>query len=75
MCRHGMTPVQALTAATKTASQLMRKEDQVGSIEKGKLADIAAFEGDPMTDISAMTRCSFVMKGGKIYKNGLDEEK
>ena len=45
------------------------------SIEKGKLADIAAFEGDPMTDISAMTRCSFVMKGGKIYKNGLDEEK
>ena len=68
MCRYGMTPAQALTAATRTASELMRKQDSIGSIEPGKYADIAAFDGDPMTDITAMTRCSFVMKGGEVYK-------
>ena len=46
----------------------MRKQDSIGSIEPGKYADIAAFDGDPMTDITAMTRCSFVMKGGEVYK-------
>jgi len=74
MCSHGMSPVQALTAATKTASQLMRKQDEVGSIEKGKFADIAAFDGDPIADISAMARCTFVMKGGVVYKNGCKEQ-
>ena len=69
MCKYGMTPAQALTAATKTASQLMRKWDDIGSIEEGKYADIAAFDGDPMEDITAMTRCCFVMKGGEVYKD------
>ena len=68
MVRYGMTPIQALTAATKTASELMRKQDTVGSIEAGKFADIAAFDGDPTEDITAMTRCAFVMKGGVVYK-------
>ena len=68
MCRYGMTPAQALTAATRTSSQLMQKWDEVGSVEAGKYADIAAFDGDPMEDITAMTRCSFVMKGGEVYK-------
>ena len=66
LCRYGMTPIQALTAATKTASELMRKQDTVGSIEAGKFADIAAFDGDPTEDITAMTRCAFVMKGGVV---------
>ena len=65
---NGMTPAQAITAATKTASQLMRTWDDIGSIEAGKYADIAAFDGDPMEDITAMTRCTFVMKGGEVYK-------
>lgn len=68
MCRYGMTPAEALTAATKTGSELMRKSADIGSIEAGKYADIAAFEGDPMEDITAMTRCTFVMKGGEVYK-------
>ena len=68
MCRYGMTPAEALTAATKTGSELMRKSADIGSIEAGKYADIAAFEGDPMEDITAMTRCCFVMKGGEVYK-------
>ena len=57
-----------LAAATKTASQLMRKWDDIGSIEAGKFADVVAFDGDPMEDITAMTRCCFVMKGGEVYK-------
>ncbi len=68
MCRYGMTPAQAIIAATKTASELMQKQESIGSIEPGKLADIVAFDGNPMEDITAMTRCSFVMKGGKVYK-------
>ena len=68
MCENGMTPAQAITAATKTASQLMRKWDDIGSIEAGKFADVVAFDGDPMEDITAMTRCCFVMKGGEVYK-------
>ena len=57
-----------LAAATKTGSELMRKSADIGSIEAGKYADIAAFDGDPMEDITAMTRCCFVMKGGEVYK-------
>ena len=68
MCESGMTPAQALTAATRTASQLMQKWNEVGSVEAGKFADVVAFDGDPMEDITAMTRCCFVMKGGEVYK-------
>ena len=64
----GMTALEALTAATKTASQLMRKDEQVGSVTAGKFADIAAFDGDPRDDIKAMTKCVFVMKDGAICK-------
>ena len=68
MCQYGMTPAQAITAATRTASELMRKQDSIGSIEPGKYADIVAFDGDPMADIKAMNCCCFVMKGGQVYK-------
>ncbi len=68
LCKYAMTPIQALTAATKTASELLRLNDQIGSIEAGKMADIAAFDGDPTEDIKAMTRCSFVMRSGVVYK-------
>ena len=64
----GMTPLQALTAATRTASKLLRKEDKVGSIEKGKFADIVAFAEDPREKIQTMCDCQFVMKDGKIYR-------
>ena len=63
-----MTALQALTAATTTASELIRKNDTIGSLEKGKFADIAAFDGDPTEDIKAMTRCCFVMTDGVVYK-------
>lgn len=70
MCRYGMTPAEALTAATKTGSELMRKSADIGSIEAGKYADIAAFEGDPMEDITAMTRCILCYEGRRGLQEG-----
>ncbi len=68
MYEFGMSPLETLTAATKTASVLIRRKDTVGSIKAGKFADIAAFDGNPLEDIKSMTRCEFVMKDGVIYK-------
>jgi imidazolonepropionase-like amidohydrolase len=48
---------------------LLGRSDEIGSIEAGKLADIIAVVGDPQSDISAMGRVAFVMKGGEIIKN------
>lgn len=69
MVEGGMKPIEAIRAATITAAQLLRKEDQLGTIEPGKLADIVAVPGDPLSDIKAMLNVGFVMKDGKVYKN------
>ena len=68
MVEYGMTPMQALVSATITAAELMRTDKQVGSIEAGKLADIVAFDADPLENIDVMNSVSFVMKGGVVYK-------
>ncbi len=67
----GMTPAQALQAGTINAARLMRWGDDIGSISKGKFADIIAVSGDPLTDISETERVKFVMKGGEIFRNDL----
>lgn len=64
----GMKPVHALQAATINTAKLLRIEDEAGSIEAGKRADIVAVKGDPLADISLMQNVSFVMKQGKIHK-------
>jgi imidazolonepropionase-like amidohydrolase len=69
MVDYGMKPIEAIRAATLRASELIRMERQVGSIEPGKFADIVAVEGDPLADIDALSRVRFVMKGGQVYKN------
>ncbi|HEX8678463.1 MAG TPA: amidohydrolase family protein, partial [Chthoniobacterales bacterium] len=66
----GMEPIAALIAATQGNAQLFGIADKVGTIEKGKLADIIALAGDPLQDITATERVIFVMKEGKIIKNG-----
>ncbi len=66
-----MTPAAALQAATVVNSQMMGWQDQIGSLEKGKYADIVAVSGDPLQDITEMERVKFVMKGGKVIKNDL----
>jgi imidazolonepropionase-like amidohydrolase len=64
----GMRPIDAITASTMNSARLLGWEDRVGSIAAGKLADIIAVPGDPLADISAVNRVSFVMKDGVIYK-------
>jgi imidazolonepropionase-like amidohydrolase len=68
MVKFGMTPAQAIRAATATAAELLGEKDSLGTIESGKLADIIAVPGDPLTDISLMERVDFVMKGGAVQK-------
>jgi imidazolonepropionase-like amidohydrolase len=71
MVKFGMTPVQAVRAATTEAAQLMGWQDRVGSVEAGKFADLVAVTGDPTTDITELERVKFVMKGGQVFKNDL----
>jgi imidazolonepropionase-like amidohydrolase len=69
----GMTPAQALQMATTNAAESLNFElgKQIGTIEKGKFADLVAVSGDPLADITEMERVRFVMKGGVIYRNEL----
>jgi imidazolonepropionase-like amidohydrolase len=64
-----MPPIEALRAATSVDADLLGISAKVGTLEKGKLADIVAMPGDPTTDITATERVSFVMKEGRIIKN------
>lgn len=64
----GMTPAEAIRAATVTASELLGMQDQIGTIEVGKLADIVAVPGDPLKDITVLQKVDFVMKGGVVER-------
>jgi imidazolonepropionase-like amidohydrolase len=67
----GATPVYALRMATTVNAEIIRRQDTLGTIEKGKFADIIAVAGDPLADITEMQRVKFVMKGGEVIKNEL----
>ncbi len=64
----GMTPMQAIQAGTRVNAELLGKEDQIGTIEAGKLADLIAVPGNPLADISELRRVSFVMLGGRVVR-------
>jgi len=66
-----MTPAAAIQAATVNNAEVLGTWDQVGSLQKGKLADVVAVSGDPLADITELTRVKFVMKGGKVIRNEL----
>src|SRR5229473_116172 len=66
----GMQPIDALRAATGNAADLFGIAQKTGTLEKGKFADVIAMPGDPTADITATERVSFVMKEGKIIRNG-----
>jgi imidazolonepropionase-like amidohydrolase len=68
MVKYGMTPMQAIQAATSNAADLLGHSSEFGSIKPGKYADIIAVAGDPLADISLLEKVKFVMKDGKIYK-------
>jgi imidazolonepropionase-like amidohydrolase len=71
MVQYGMTPMQAIQAATSNAAELMGWRDRVGSIEAGRYADLIAVAGDPLADIRSLEKVGFVMKGGEVVKNAL----
>ena len=66
----GMSPLDALKSATASDAELLGVAQKLGTLEKGKLADLIAIPGDPTQDITATERVSFVMKEGKIIRNG-----
>jgi imidazolonepropionase-like amidohydrolase len=68
MVEHGMTPMQALVAATVNAADLLGLAAEIGTIEPGKSADIVAVEGDPLADVGVLRSMRFVMRAGRIYR-------
>jgi imidazolonepropionase-like amidohydrolase len=69
MVEAGMPPMEAIKAATVNAADLLGMSNKIGSISKGKFADIVAVNGDPLADIKIMTHIAFIMKDGKTYTN------
>ncbi|WP_262692893.1 Xaa-Pro dipeptidase [Kordiimonas aestuarii] len=68
MVEFGMTPMQALQAATINAATLMKQESDLGALQEGFLADIVAVKGNPLDDITVTEKVIFVMKDGVVYK-------
>jgi len=68
MVRLGMTPTEALRAATAVAGEILGKGKELGRLVPGALADVVAVDGDPTVDIGAVRKVGFVMKGGKVYR-------
>ena len=68
MVRFGMTPIEAIQAATVNGAELIGWPDDVGAIEAGRYADIIAVRGNPLDDVSVLEDVRFVMKGGRVYK-------
>lgn len=71
----GMTPWQIIQAATVNGAELLGRQDRIGAIEVGKLADLVATAGDPSQDVTALEKVKFVMKGGEVVRNDLSAAK
>lgn len=69
MVKYGMTPMQAIQAATSSAADLLGHSKEVGSIKPGKFADLVAVSRDPLQNISVLENVEFVMKDGVVYKH------
>jgi imidazolonepropionase-like amidohydrolase len=73
----GMTPMQALVAVTNTASECIHMQDDIGTLEAGKLADLLVVDGDPLDDVGILMdreKLEVIMQGGALHKNALDVE-
>jgi len=73
MTQLGMSSIEVIRSATIYVANLLGWEDKVGSIAKGKFADIIAVQMNPLEEIKVLENVGFVMKGGKIYKNEISE--
>ena len=65
MVQHGMSPMEAIVAATVNAADLLGLADEIGTLEAGKAADLIALDGDPLQDVRVLKQVVFVMKGGR----------
>ena len=68
MVAGGMPPMEAIQSATRVTAELLEIEDEVGTLEPGKLADLIAVDGDPLADITELESVEFVMREGVVYK-------
>ena len=68
MVKHGMTPAEAIKAATVNAADLLGLTDEIGTLEPGKRADLIAVAGDPLTDVTVLKKVEFVMKDGVVSR-------
>jgi imidazolonepropionase-like amidohydrolase len=71
LVKHGMSLAAVIQAGTMVDAEMLGWQDRIGSIEKGKYADIVAVSGDPLKDITELERMKFVMKGGKVVRSDL----
>jgi imidazolonepropionase-like amidohydrolase len=69
MVEWGMTPLQAIQAATVTAAEALGRSNDVGAIEAGRYGDLIAVAGDPLADVRRLEQVGWVMKGGQVYKD------
>jgi imidazolonepropionase-like amidohydrolase len=75
MVKFGMTPAGAIRAATQSAADLIDRAADEGTVEAGKYADIIAVTANPLENVTVLEHVSFVMKGGKVYKDELGASK
>ncbi len=68
MVQYGMTPLEAIQAATRNAAEALGREKDVGAIAVGRFADMIAVDGDPLADVRALESVDVVIKGGDIIK-------
>jgi imidazolonepropionase-like amidohydrolase len=70
MVEYGMTPLQAIQAATRNAAQALGREKDVGAIAVGRYADMIAVSGDPLVNVRTLEKVDVVIKGGAVVKGG-----
>jgi imidazolonepropionase-like amidohydrolase len=69
MVRYGMTPMQAIQAATLVGADALGLKNEVGALATGYSADVIAVKGDPIADVRLLEQVQFVMKAGQVYKS------
>jgi imidazolonepropionase-like amidohydrolase len=73
LAQNGLGPLEAIRAATLRAAELLGWEDRVGAVAEGKLADLVAVRGNPLSDVTLLQHVGFVMKDGVVYKDELSK--
>ena len=71
LSKRGIPPLEVIRAATVNGAELMGWQEDVGTVEAGRYADLIAVEGNPLTEIAVLQQVKFVMKGGTIVKDAL----